>query len=146
VAVALAQKLGIKPGHHVALLGAQPLDSALISPLPLGAVLVDPGAVLAPEPPDCLLDVVVYLTNEAADLAAHFAALKARLAWEGGLWIGWPKRASKRPTDLTFEIVQPMGLALGLVDNKVCAIDDTWTGLRFVYRKADRPPTRGRAR
>ena len=58
---------------------------------------------------------------------------------DGGLWIAWPKKTSGVATDLVFEAVQRIGLDAGLVDNKVCAIDDTWSGLRFVHRLADRP-------
>ena len=59
--------------------------------------------------------------------------------FQGGLWIGWPKKSSGVPTDVSFATVQAAGLAAGLVDNKVCALDDVWSGLRFVYRLADRP-------
>jgi hypothetical protein len=61
----------------------------------------------------------------------------------GGLWVAWPKKKSGVATDLTFEPVQEIGLGCGLVDNKVCAIDDTWSGLRFVARVSDRPSTNG---
>ena len=67
------------------------------------------------------------------------AALKAALEPAGGLWIAWPKRSSGVDTDLTETVVRELGLAAGLVDNKVCAIDQVWSGLRFVYRLADRP-------
>ena len=66
-------------------------------------------------------------------------ALKAALAPAGGLWIAWPKRSSGVDTDLSETVVRELGLAAGLVDNKVCAIDQVWSGLRFVYRLADRP-------
>ena len=72
------------------------------------------------------------------DLADRFPALKERLATAGGLWVAWPKRASGVATDLTETVVREIGLAGGLVDNKVCAIDDTWSGLRFVRRLKDR--------
>jgi hypothetical protein len=130
--VTLAAKLGLKPGHRVALLGSQPLDPALISSVPVHQV-----AGL-----EASLDVIVFLTDRTDELVAELPSLKAALAFDGGLWVGWPKKASKRPTDLTFEVVQALGLAHGLVDNKVCSIDDVWSGLRFVYRKADRPQER----
>ena len=69
----------------------------------------------------------------------RFGKLANGLDDAGGLWIAWPKRASGVVTDLTDRIVREIGLAGGLVDNKVCAIDDTWSGLRFVYRLSDRP-------
>lgn len=65
---------------------------------------------------------------------------------DGGLWVAWPKKASKVPTDLDFDVVQRLGLASGLVDNKICAIDEVWTGLRFVVRLADRPARRAARR
>ncbi len=69
-------------------------------------------------------------------------ALVRALAMDGVLWVAWPKRASGLPTDLTENVVREIGLAAGLVDNKVCAIDEVWSGLRFVYRLEDRPPRR----
>jgi hypothetical protein len=84
------------------------------------------------------VDVAVLFVKEASVLRKEFPKLKKRLLPAGGLWIAYPKKASKVPTDVIFEVVQGLGLELGLVDNKVCSIDDTWTGLRFVYRKADR--------
>jgi hypothetical protein len=83
-------------------------------------------------------EVVVFFTTRRVELAARFPALKATLAPSDGLWIAWPKRASKLETDLDFAAVQEAGLAAGLVDNKSCAIDDDWQALRFVYRLADR--------
>lgn len=83
--------------------------------------------------------VVVYFTTSRTDLESRFRSLKAVLAPADGLWIAWPKRSSKLETDLSFEVVQGLGLAAGLVDNKSCAIDQSWQALRFVYRLADRP-------
>jgi hypothetical protein len=82
--------------------------------------------------------VVVFFTTSLADLERRFAALKGTLDPADGLWIAWPKKASKIETDLSFETVQATGLAHGLVDNKSCAIDESWQALRFVYRLADR--------
>jgi len=84
-------------------------------------------------------DVLVYFTTEAAELERRFAALKATLAPPDGLWVAWPKKASKLETDLDFATVQRIGLAAGLVDNKSAAIDEDWQAVRFVYRRADRP-------
>jgi hypothetical protein len=86
--------------------------------------------------------VVVYFTASRDDLASRFPALKATLDPADGLWVAWPKKASKLETDLTFEAVQEIGLGCGLVDNKSCAIDERWQALRFVYRVADRPTVR----
>jgi hypothetical protein len=83
-------------------------------------------------------EVVVLFTTRRSELEARLAALKATLAPADGLWIAWPKKASKLDTDLDFDAVQTAGLAAGLVDNKSCAIDQDWQAVRFVYRLADR--------
>jgi hypothetical protein len=83
-------------------------------------------------------DVVVLFTTSRAELERRFGALKATLAPADGLWIAWPKKASKIETDLDFAAVQEVGLAAGLVDNKSAAIDGDWQAVRFVYRLADR--------
>ena len=83
--------------------------------------------------------VVVYFTTSRSDLESRFGSLKAALDPADGLWIAWPKKAARIDGDLTFEAVQEIGLAHGLVDNKSCAIDERWQALRFVYRLADRP-------
>jgi hypothetical protein len=83
-------------------------------------------------------EVLVFFTTSRAELERRFAALKATLAPADGLWVAWPKKASKLETDLSFETVQEVGLAHGLVDNKSASIDERWQALRFVYRLADR--------
>ena len=83
--------------------------------------------------------VVVFFTTSRAALESRFAALKGTLDPADGLWIAWPKKAAKLETDLSFEAVQEIGLAAGLVDNKSCSIDERWQALRFVYRLEDRP-------
>jgi len=83
-------------------------------------------------------DVVVYFTTSQAELERRFAKLKRTLAAADGLWIAYPKRTSKRETDLTFASVQRIGLEAGLVDNKSIAFDDDWSAVRFVYRREDR--------
>jgi hypothetical protein len=82
--------------------------------------------------------VTVFFTASRAELEARFGALKETLAPADGLWIAWPKKASKIETDLDFGAVQQIGLDAGLVDNKSCAIDEDWQAVRFVYRLADR--------
>jgi hypothetical protein len=84
-------------------------------------------------------EVVVLFTTSREELERRFAALKDTLAPADGLWIAWPKKASKLETDLNFAAVQEIGLAAGLVDNKSAAIDDDWQALCFVFRRADRP-------
>jgi hypothetical protein len=85
--------------------------------------------------------VVVFFTTSCDELERRFGALKETLAPADGLWIAWPKKASKLDTDLDFETVQRIGLGAGLVDNKSAAIDDAWQAVRFVYRLADRTQT-----
>ena len=82
--------------------------------------------------------VVVYFTTSREDLERRFEALKTVLEPADGLWIAWPKKAAKIEGNLTFEAVQELGLAHGLVDNKSCSIDEHWQALRFVYRLEDR--------
>ena len=86
--------------------------------------------------------VVVFFTTSSADLAKRFAKLKRSLGPADGLWIAWPKKASKLDTDLDFETVQRIGLDGGLVDNKSVAVDADWQAVRFVYRLSERPPPR----
>jgi hypothetical protein len=83
--------------------------------------------------------VVVFFTTSRTHLEQRFAELKQTLAPADGLWIAWPKKSAKIDSDLTFGVVQQIGLAAGLVDNKSCAIDARWQALRFVYRLEDRP-------
>ena len=82
--------------------------------------------------------VVVLFTTSRDELERRFEALKATLDPADGLWIAWPKRSARIEGDLTFELVQQIGLAHGLVDNKSCSIDERWQALRFVYRLTDR--------
>ena len=84
------------------------------------------------------VEVLVLFTTNRAELQRRFARLKKTLAPADGLWIAWPKKASKIETDLDFPTVQETGLAAGLVDNKSAAIDGEWQAVRFVYRKKDR--------
>jgi hypothetical protein len=83
-------------------------------------------------------DVVVYFTTTGGELRRRFAKLKRTLAAADGLWIAYPKKSSTLDTDLTFEIVQRIGLEAGLVDNKSIAVDENWSAVRFVYRLEDR--------
>lgn len=85
------------------------------------------------------VEVLVFFTTSRAELERRFAALKKTLAPADGLWIAWPKKASKIDTDLDFTTVQEIGLAAGLVDNKSAAIDGDWQAVRFVFRRDDRP-------
>jgi hypothetical protein len=85
------------------------------------------------------VEVLVFFTTNSKELERRFPTLKKTLAPADGLWVAWPKKASKLETDLDFPTVQEIGLAAGLVDNKSAAIDGDWQAVRFVYRKEDRP-------
>lgn len=126
----LVKKLGIKEGATLAVVRA-PDGFAESLKLPKGVALRREARGR--------LDVVLFFATRRAELARRFPKLANGLEPDGGLWIAWPKRTSGVATDLSFDPVQEIGLANGLVDNKVAAIDDTWSGLRFVYRVADRP-------
>jgi hypothetical protein len=127
----LPQKLGIKPGHRVLLLGA-PEGFAKRT---LGAL---PEAVKVRTRASGVADVIVAFHLRRAELAKQLPALRKRMEPAAGLWIAWPKRASKVDTDITEDVVRELALANTLVDNKVCAIDETWSGLRLVIRLRDR--------
>ena len=126
----LVQKLGIKPDCRLLLVDAPDGFLNKLTPLP-------DGVETAPQKLEAI-DVAVLFVTEAAVLKKEFPKLKKRLDKTGGLWVAYPKKASKVETDITFEVVQGLGLELGLVDNNICAIDEIWTGLRFVVRKRDR--------
>lgn len=127
-ATPLARKLGIKSGHVIALLDAPSTLPELLAPLPDET---DVRTSLDGGP----FDVVVCFTTKRDDLVRHVAQVQPVLAVAGGLWIAWPKKAAKIPTEVTEDTVREVALPLGLVDNKVCAIDETWTGLRLVLRR-----------
>ena len=128
----LPKKLGIKADHRVALLNAPADFRQTLEELPPGVVLQDD----LKGPP---FDVMVFFTSARAELNRRFGAVAKRLNPAGGLWIAWPKKASGVATDLTEDSVRDIGLDVGLVDNKVCAVDEIWSGLRFVVRLRDRP-------
>jgi hypothetical protein len=126
----LAKKLGIKEGASVAFLDAPADFDETVAPLPEG---VDVARNAGPG-----LDVVVFFTRARGELEERIEELRAAIAPAGGLWVGWPKRASGVETDMTEDVVREVALPLGLVDNKVCAIDETWSGLRLVIRVTER--------
>jgi hypothetical protein len=132
-ATPLPQKLGIKTSQRVALINPPADFTDTLGELPPDVeLLTDPRGGPA-------LDVIVFFTTVLADLKKRFAGLAKRLTPAGGFWVAWPKKASGVATDLTEDGIRVVGLDVGLVDNKVCAIDDTWSGLRFVIRLQDRP-------
>jgi hypothetical protein len=128
----LAEKLGIKPGARVALVGAPEGFAATLGPLPEGARL---AARLSKG-----VDVAVMFTTSRARLEKRWDALTAAVGPAGAVWVAWPKRASGVPTDMTEHAVRDVVLPTGWVDVKVAALDDTWSGLRCVLRRDRRPP------
>ena len=126
----LARKLGIKEGSRLALLGAPDGFDDELAPLPDGVEIL---RRLEPE-----LDVAVLFVTERRRLEQRFDAVADAVFPAGGFWLAWPKRASKVPTDLTEDVLREVALPKGLVDNKVCAVTDVWSGLRLVWRKEDR--------
>ncbi|MFC4066199.1 DUF3052 domain-containing protein [Actinoplanes subglobosus] len=130
----LHRKLGIKAGHRVALLGAPDGFAATLDGLPDG-VVIRPG--LAADAP---ADVIVLFVTERHVLQTRLDEVRHGMAQDGGFWVAWPKRASKVPTDVTEDVVREVALPTGLVDNKVCAIDEIWSGLRLVIRREYRTP------
>jgi hypothetical protein len=85
------------------------------------------------------VEVLVFFTTSRVELKRRFGALKKTMAPMDGLWIAWPKKASRIQTDLDFSAVQEIGLGAGLVDNKSASVDGDWQAVRFVYRKVNRP-------
>jgi hypothetical protein len=128
----LPRKLGIKPGHRLLVLsGPDGFEEETLGELPEGVEVRRRANGTA--------DVIVAFFLGQAELARRMPALRERMEPAAGLWIAWPKRASGVETDLTEDVVRELALANTLVDNKVCAIDETWSGLRLVIRLRDRP-------
>jgi hypothetical protein len=123
----LVKKLGIAQGARVAILGAPDGFDATLGELPDGVVVTRRLGGRR--------DVVLAFVTERAALAGRLDALRAAIAPDGMIWVAWPKKASRMPTDITEDVVREVVLPTGLVDVKVCAIDDTWSGLKVVIRK-----------
>ena len=124
----IAQKLGIKPGFCIFVSGAPKTYDALVGGLPDGAKII--ARLKAP------LDVVHLFATKAAGLANKLSGCRDAIAPDGMIWVSWPKKSSGVATDLSDVAVRDIALRLGLVDVKVCAIDETWSGLKFVIPKA----------
>lgn len=116
----LPRKLGIRPGARLALVGAPEGFERTLGPLPEGVRVARPGRGHA--------DVALFFTRERR-------ALARRIEPDGALWVAWPKRASRVPTDMSEDVVRGIALPRGLVDTKVCGIDEIWSGLRLVVRR-----------
>lgn len=126
----LAKKLGIKEGSRIALVNAPENFQSELGELPDGVEFITR--------PTKSLDIILLFVLTERVLAREFSRLAEKLVTNGMIWIAWPKKSSGVTTDLSFERVQRIGLDVGLVDVKICAIDDTWSGLKFVYRLKDR--------
>ena len=122
-----AAKLGLKPGQRVSL--HQP---------PRGWALADPPGRLAGPGPDGQADVIVAFFTEAGDIAAQIGALGRLIYPDGALWVAWPRRAAGHRSDITENFIRDQALPIGLVDVKVAAIDNDWSGLRLVWRVENR--------
>jgi hypothetical protein len=126
----LARKLGIGEDDEVAVIGAADGFTDF-----LAAQLGDAAVIHTSLAGAALFDVIVVFITWRAELEAELDRLRARMAPACGLWIAWPKRASKVPTDMSDNVIREIVLPTGLVDNKVSAIDQTWSGLRVVIRR-----------
>ncbi|HEX6715921.1 MAG TPA: hypothetical protein VF088_02350 [Pyrinomonadaceae bacterium] len=126
----LVKKLGIKEGSRIALVNAPKDFQSTLGELPEQVEFVKQTAKS--------LDIILLFVLTERALARDFTKVAARLATNGMIWVAWPKKSSGVTTDLSFDRVQRIGLDAGLVDVKICAIDDTWSGLKFVYRLKDR--------
>jgi hypothetical protein len=123
----LAKKLGITEGSRLALIGA---PDGVVSGVPESVTVTDTARGVA--------DVVVAFFTERRLLERRVATLGRMVYPSGGLWIAWPKRASGVPTTVNEDVIREVVLPLGMVDNKVCAVDGTWSGLRMVWRRERR--------
>jgi hypothetical protein len=126
----LAKKIGIKEGSRVALVNAPKDFQFEPNELPDDVEFIKGSAKS--------LDIILFFVTTERALTKEFSKLASRLTASGMIWIAWPKKSSGVGTDLTFNRVQTIGLDAGLVDVKICAVDDTWSGLKFVYRLKDR--------
>jgi hypothetical protein len=127
----LSKKLGFKPGQRVSAPGAPPNYRKLLAPLPDG---IEFQARMSKT-----TDLVHLFTASKAELAKTLASCRKTLGPEAAIWVSWPKKASKVPTDITEDTIRAVALPLGLVDIKVCAVDETWSGLKLVLRRELRP-------
>jgi hypothetical protein len=126
----LAKKLGIKSGIRIFVDNAPENYQELVAPLPEDVHFLE---AIAPD-----LDMIHLFTELAKELAGKLKRYQKKLKPNGIFWVSWPKKASKRPTDITEDTIRDLALPLGLVDVKVCAVDDVWSGLKFVIRVENR--------
>jgi len=126
----LARKLGIKEGFAVAAVNAPEDLEELLSPLPSGVTIADT--------PTFNCDLIHFFTNSRDELARGLARYMKLIKQDGAIWVSWYKRAARLPTEITEDVIRDVCLPLGLVDVKVCAVDEKWSGLKLVIRKENR--------
>ena len=126
----LAKKLGIKPGTCLRAINAPADYAALLAPLPENVTLARTDANEH--------DLVHLFTKTRSELIKLIDRYKTKIKQDGAIWVSWPKKASGIPTEVTEDTVREIALPLGLVDIKVCAVDETWSGLKLVIRKENR--------
>ncbi|WP_377026834.1 DUF3052 domain-containing protein [Mucilaginibacter ginsenosidivorans] len=125
----LAKKLGIKDGFHISLINAPDYYLDLFSDLPPNLYF---------ERDTANIDLTHFFTKSRAEYESMMPSLKKQIKTNGMIWVSWPKKASKVPTDITEDIIRNYALQIGLVDIKVCAVDEVWSGLKLVIRVKDR--------
>jgi hypothetical protein len=126
----LARKLGIKPGSRLLAVNPPADYAALLDPLPENVIFARMGMDE--------LDVVHLFTKTRSELIKLIDRYKTKIKQDGAIWVSWPKKASGIPSEITEHTVREVALPLGLVDIKVCAVDETWSGLKLVIRKENR--------
>jgi hypothetical protein len=128
----LAKKLGFKPGTRVVVVGNVPGEyTSWLAPLPERVTLTSKGKTP--------FDAVHVFVTKRAELEKHLKHLRKALVPDGYVWISWPKRTSKVPTNITEDVIREVCLPLGFVDIKVCAVNEVWSGLKLVIRVSERP-------
>jgi hypothetical protein len=130
----LAKKLGVSEGRTVFAVGAPARYKELLAPLPPRVrfvTKVEPAT-----------DIIHLFVTERDELSTRLSGLRSAIRPDAAIWVSWPKKAAKVPTDITEDVIREVALPLGFVDVKVCAIDETWSGLKRVIRKANRPSVR----
>lgn len=126
----LAKKLGIGTGHRVWVAQAPPAYRTLVAPLPDGVTFA--------AQPSSMVDMAHVFTPDRDELTKTLRMLRATLKPDAAIWVSWPKKTSKVPSDVTEDVIREVALPMGLVDVKVCAVDETWSGLKLVVRRERR--------
>lgn len=123
----LARKLGIKPGHRIYVKNQPDNYLELIAPIP--------ESVTISKRLSGRFDIIHFFTRKESELSSHLKKLMTKIEQDGMIWISWPKKASKVNTDVTEDTIRKIAIPIGLVDIKVCAVNDVWSGLKLVIRK-----------